>query len=128
VTVIYLATKSLSLRVDLNDSSTADQLLAALPFEGTVNTWGDEIYFETPVAAKLEKGAKALVEVGDVAYWPPGKALCVFFGPTPASTGDEPRAASPVTRVGRVAGDLGPLREVRDGARIRVSRDPGKEK
>ncbi len=59
---------------------------------GAPETWGDEIYFAIPVSLK-EDGPRATVEVGDLGYWPPGRAFCIFFGPTPASRGDEVRAA-----------------------------------
>jgi hypothetical protein len=127
MTVIYLTSRKRSIAVVLNDSATAAQLLDAMPFESSVSTWGDEIYFETPVATKAEKGAKADVDIGDVAYWPPGQALCVFFGPTPASTGRQPRAASPVTRVGRVQGDMAAIRQLADGDPIRVTLQPSAE-
>ena len=93
-----------------------------MPIEGVANTWGDEIYFSTPVALELEAGQE-VVEMGDLGYWPPGKAFCVFFGPTPASRGDEIRPASPVTVFGRVVGDDAALKAVRDGAQVTVRRD-----
>jgi hypothetical protein len=127
MSVIELSSGALSLQVDLNDSPTAQQLLAALPFESTINTWGDEIYFETPIKAKLEKGARAEVAIGDVAFWPPGKALCVFFGATPASTEGEPRAASPVTLIGRVRGNPKRFRDFKDGDSVRVSARTGQK-
>lgn len=124
MSILYLSSRSITLAVEMSESPTAARILAAAPFDGTVSTWGAEIYFPTPVTAELEKGASADVEAGDVAYWPPGQALCVFFGPTPASTGDQPRAASPVTLVGRVVGDTTQLRELRDGDSIRVALEP----
>jgi uncharacterized protein len=112
----------------LGDSPTARAVLAALPVTGRASTWGDEIYFGIPVDADEEPRASAVVEVGDVAYWPPGSALCLFFGPTPASRGNEIRAASAVNAVGRIEGDATVLREVRDGTPVRVdlvgSEDP----
>ncbi len=112
----------ITVTVELNDSPTAQAIWEALPFEGEANTWGDEIYFEIPVEQEQEPGAKADVAVGTVAYWPPGSALCLFFGRTPISRGDQPRAASPVNLVGTIKGDATVLRQVRDGARLRVSR------
>lgn len=90
--------------VRLNDTKTADRLLASLPLRGDGDFWGDEIYFDIGVELP-EENPKAEVEVGDVAYWRPGTALCLFFGRTPASTGEAPRAASPVTVVGKLVGD-----------------------
>jgi hypothetical protein len=120
VSRITLSARNHTLVVDLNDSPTAAQLADSLPFESRINTWGDEIYFETPVKTKLETGARAEVDVGDVAYWPPGKALCVFFGPTPASTGERPRAAGPVTIVGRVRGNPSEAGRFQDGETVHV--------
>lgn len=122
---IRIAADGISLDVELNDSPTAAALAKALPFSATVNSWGEEIYFATPVAAKPSADARAEVAVGEVAYWPPGKALCVFFGRTPASTGDQPRAASPVNPVGRVIGDAKAAAEIRDGSTVTVAADPG---
>ena len=104
----------------LGDSPTATAVLAALPVTGRASTWGDEVYFAIPVDADEEPGSSAVVELGDVAYWPPGSALCLFFGPTPASRGSEIRAASAVTVVGRIDGDAAVLKQVRDGTPIRV--------
>ena len=103
----------------LNGSGTADLLWAALPLEAPASTWGDEIYFRTAVAAGGED-TREVVEYGDVGYWPPGQALCLFFGPTPASRGDEIRPASPVNVVGRMEGDPSVLKRVRSGSRVLV--------
>jgi len=109
----------------LTGAPTADAIAAALPIEARANVWGDEIYFAIPVQAELESGASDLREVGDLAFWPPGNAFCVFFGRTPASQGNEPRAASPVNLVGRldaVDEDLvQALRAVRAGAKVRIA-------
>ena len=105
----------------LNQSRTADLLWSALPIEAPASIWGDEIYFGTPVEAE-EDGAQAVVELGDVGYWPPGQALCFFFGPTPASQGDEIRPASPVNLLGRIEGDPTVLKRVRPGDGVLVQR------
>ncbi|WP_258359219.1 cyclophilin-like fold protein [Moorella sulfitireducens] len=110
----------LTVIAELNDSDTARKIQAALPITGRANTWGDEIYFSIPVKAGLEEGATADMEVGDIAYWPPGHAFCLFFGPTPASTGAKPRAASPVNKIGRILSDPGVLKKVPDGARVEI--------
>ncbi len=91
-----------------NDTPTARKLLEVLPIRSRGSYWGKEFYFDVPVAASLEPDATDVVEPGTVAYWPPGNCLCLFWGPTPASQGDECRAASPVNIVGRVlnVGDL----------------------
>lgn len=110
--------------VRLNDTKTADRLLASLPLRGDGDFWGDEIYFDIGVELP-EENPKAEVEVGDVAYWRPGTALCLFFGRTPASTGEAPRAASPVTVVGKLVGDPSRLKEVRNLRGIEVRRPAG---
>lgn len=107
--------------VELNDTKTADQLFAFLPLRGDGDLWGDEIYLDVGVELP-EENPKADVEVGDVAYWRPGTALCLFFGPTPASTSDKPRAASPVTVVGRLVGDPRWLKTLKDLRGIEVRR------
>ncbi len=85
------------------------------------DTWGDEIYFGIPVKAKAENPCET-VELGDLAYWPPGSAFCIFFGPTPASRGAEIRPASPVNVFGRVTGDPTIFKKVRAGTPIRIER------
>jgi hypothetical protein len=106
----------------LNDSPTATKIWEALPIETRGSTWGDEIYFSIPVDASLEKNARDLVSVGELGYWPPGTAFCIFYGRTPASTDDRPRAASPVNIVGNVVGDATAFRAVSSGARVRLER------
>jgi hypothetical protein len=103
----------------LDDSKTATAIWKALPIEAKASTWGDEIYFDIGVAIAAES-PKEVVAVGDLAYWPPGSAFCIFFGRTPASTGDEPRAASGVNVFGRVTGDPTLFKKVRAGARVRL--------
>ena len=100
---------------DLNDSRTAQAISEALPLSARANTWGDEIYFPIPVEQKLDQTAVELVEVGDLGYWPTGRAFCIFFGPTPLSRGDEIRPASAVNIVGKVLGDPRAFKAVRDG-------------
>jgi hypothetical protein len=106
----------------LSDSSAADALWEALPITGRVQTWGDEIYFSIPVEAAEADDAQATVDKGAVAYWPPGSALCLFWGPTPMSRGNEIRPASPVNVLGAIDGDPTVLSQVEDGAEITVSR------
>lgn len=119
---IIITAGAVTVRAELNDSPTARQVWEALPLEATVNTWGDEIYFSIPVVAAQAPDARAEVEVGEIGYWPVGHAFCIFFGPTPASDGPQPRAYSPVNILGRVRGDATQLRSVPDGATIRVAR------
>jgi len=93
------------LNAELNDSKTAQKVWEALPLTCDFNTWGDEIYFSIPVEAGPEN-PQAVVQKGDLGYWPPGHAFCIFYGRTPASSGDEIRPASPVNPLGRVLGDV----------------------
>jgi hypothetical protein len=100
---------------------TAKAVIDALPIRGLGSRWGDEIYFSIGVSVQSEN-AKDVVEVGDVAYWPPGQALCIFFGPTPASRGQEPRAASPVNVFGKVLNDASVFRKVRSGEEVVITK------
>jgi hypothetical protein len=115
---ITITAGSVSMQAELNDSSTAQEICESLPITGRANTWGDEIYFEIPVQAEQAADARADVEIGELGYWPVGRAFCIFFGPTPASTGEKPRAASPVNVVGRVSGDATAFRQVLAGAAV----------
>ncbi len=116
---IGITAGEITVTAELNDTETAQAVWDGLPIQGVANTWGDEIYFSTSLALELEAGQEVVRE-GDLGYWPPGKALCLFFGPTPASKGDEIRAASPVTVFGRVVGDAQVLKSVTDGTPITV--------
>lgn len=100
---------------------TADAVWNALPIKGNANRWGDEIYFSIPVNMREEK-ARAEVEVGSVAYWPPGKALCIFFGPTPVSKHGEPRAYSPVNVFAKIVGDPTVFKNVQDNDEVVLER------
>jgi hypothetical protein len=106
---------------ELNSSETAKKIWEALPIEANVQTWGDEIYFSIPVKVGLEN-AKAIVLEGDLGYWPPGNAFCIFFGPTPASQGEEIRPASPVNVFGKIIGDPKVFKKVRSGAKIIIEK------
>jgi hypothetical protein len=108
------------LEAELNDGSTAKSIAEALPIKARGNRWGEEIYFAIPVEAELEAGARDVLEAGELGYWPSGNAFCIFFGPTPASRGDEIRAASAVNIIGKVKGDLSELPSVPDGAAVSI--------
>ena len=123
--IIMVTAGDVSVTTALNDSRTADLLWDALPLEASASTWGDEIYFRIAVQADEEDDASDVVEMGAVAYWPPGQALCLFFGRTPASRGDEIRAASAVNSLGAIDGDATVLKQVRSGARVTVERIAG---
>lgn len=118
---IRISAGEVSALADLNDTATAQAIWDALPIRAQASTWGDEVYFEIPVRMGTEKG-QAVVDMGDIGYWAPGRAFCIFFGLTPASRGEEIRPASPVTVVGRVRGDATVFRRVRDGAEIILER------
>jgi uncharacterized protein len=96
---------TLSMEAELNETPTAQKIAAALPLRTSFNTWGDEIYFAIPVDADLDDSAQDVVEVGDLGYWPPGKAWCIFFGQTPVSQPGKIRPASTVNVIGKVLGD-----------------------
>jgi hypothetical protein len=105
---------------ELYETTTARLIYNSMPFEGTVNTWGEEIYFDIGMELELEDEAKAEVEVGDITYWPMGKAFCIFFGQTPASKDQEPVAFSPVNVFGQVKDDTESLKKIQEGAKIKV--------
>ncbi len=116
---ILICAADVQLIAELNDTRTADAIWEALPLSAAGNTWGDEIYF--PIAVKLqEENAHAVVSPGDLGYWPRGHAFCIFFGPTPASKGQEIRPASPVNVFGHVIGDPKAFKQVRDGQVVTV--------
>jgi uncharacterized protein len=119
---ITITAGNVMMEAELNETSTARKVWDALPIEARANLWGDEIYFEIPVSAVEEPDARADVAVGELGYWPVGSAFCVFFGPTPVSSGVEPRAYSPVNILGRVLGDATRFRGVRPGAAVRLAR------
>ncbi len=108
---------------ELSDKNpkTAEAIWNALPFEASANTWGDEIYFSIPVEIG-EENAQETVDMGDLAYWPPGNAMCIFFGPTPMSRGNEIRPASEVNVFGTIPVDPKVFKKVRAGSKIRVEK------
>ena len=117
---ITITVDEINIEAELNNSKTAEKVWQVLPIEGQVNTWGDEIYFSIGENIELEKNADEVVSMGDLAYWPPGKAFCIFFGTTPASHGNDIRAASPVNVFGKVVGDPTVLKKVSSGAKINI--------
>jgi len=120
LTPIVLEVGNLKLKAELSDTPTARAIAAALPIEADFDTWGDEYYFPIPVDLPLDATRTLKVQVGDLAYWPEGKALAIFYGPTPASHGDRPVPASEVSPVGRITDDPTLLRVVARVGRIRV--------
>lgn len=119
---IVIAVESLAVSAVLNDSETARRIYEALPLEGTARVWGEEVYFEIPLKIGPAADARQKVAVGDLGYWPAGPAFCVFFGRTPVSTDEQPRAYSPVNVFGQVTGDPTQFKAVADGSLIRVNR------
>ena len=123
--MIKIAAGDLAVTAEFNDSDTAKAILAALPIQAGAHRWGGEIYFAIPVTMGLENGSRDVLAPGELGYWPTGNAFCIFFGPTPASTADEPRAASNVNVFGKITGDLSRLWDVADGVTVIVESTHG---
>lgn len=119
---IRITVGEVSLIGELGDTETALAIIDALPIETEFNTWGDEFYFEIPLKMELDDTATDVVKVGDIGYWPSGRALAIFFGPTPMSSRDDPVPASEVNLVGKVFDDAMQLREVKSEGRIRIEK------
>jgi len=111
-----------ALEAELRDTPTTRALAEALPFEATAQTWGEEVYFTTPVSAKLEPDAKQVVEPGTVCFWTEGDALALPFGRTPISTDERPKLASRCNVLGTLVGDAARLAAVKSGQKIRVEK------
>ena len=112
---IKVSSGNITAVAELKNTPTAQAIYGALPIEGSANRWGDEIYFVIPVNLDLEHDAKEIVSEGDVAYWPEGSCFCIFWGKTPASKGNEIRAASKVNVFGKIKGDPEVFSKVRNG-------------
>jgi hypothetical protein len=119
---IKITAGDVSAEATLLDTPTANAIWDALPIEGSASTWGDEIYFGIPVDAEREADARADVEVGELGYWLDGKCFCIFYGPTPASSGAKPRAASPVNVFGKVDGDATAFKGAGYGATVTIEK------
>ena len=122
---IQISTGNLTLTATLNELETANQLWESLPITGRVQIWGDEIYFSIPVNVEEELDSQETVRAGAVAYWPPGSALCLFWGPTPISAPGEIRPASAVNVVGILDNDPNLLAEVPSQAEIIIEKIEG---
>ncbi len=119
---IRIKAGSVEVIAELNETKTAGAVWDALPVEARANRWGDEIYFSIPVSLEAED-AQELVSLGDLGYWPPGTAFCLFFGPTPMSKGQEIRPASAVNVFGKIIGDAKVLKQVASGAEVTVEKE-----
>ena len=117
---IKIEFENITIEADLNNSETANNIKKLLPISNTVNIWGDEIYFPVDINDE-EIGAKETVELGDIGYWPPGNAFCLFFGLTPLSQGEEIRPASPINIIGKIRGEINILKKVKSGEKVIVS-------
>jgi len=117
---IRIAWRAGEVLAELKNTPTASKLLAELPCRASANTWGEEVYFSLPFAARLEPGAQQVVDAGTVCYWVEGSSLALPFGPTPVSKGNECRLVTRCNVLGRIAGDPSKLKTVRDGDEIRV--------
>lgn len=123
--MITIHAGEIEVQAELNDSETAAAIHQILPVEGTANLWGEEIYFEIDLELEPEADAREAVEAGDLAYWPEGRAFCIFFGPTPVSTDSRPRAYSPVNVFGRITGDASRLNRVPNRQKLVVAAKTG---
>lgn len=116
---IRIVARDIATEGELDESSTARVVWEALPLESRANRWGEEVYFSVGLKVK-EENPKEVVDVGDLGFWPPGQAICIFFGRTPSSKGEEIRPASPVNVFGRISGDARVFGKIKDGDPIRV--------
>jgi hypothetical protein len=117
---IKITIGKLAMEADLNDTPTAKKLAKALPIKASFDTWGDEIYFAIPVTADIDDSAKEVVELGELGYWPTGKAFCIFFGQTPMSKPGRIIPASAVNIIGKVKGDPAEFRKVMNEQEVRL--------
>ncbi len=119
---IWILVSDIKLEAELNESKTSQLIWEALPIEAKANLWGEEIYFAIPVKTGLETGSREVVSAGELGYWPTGNAFCIFFGPTPASRGNEIRAASAANIIGKVLGDPKVFLKVKEGVKITLEK------
>ena len=119
-TPIKIKIGTLELSAELNESPTVKKLISLLPIEFSMSRWGDEYYGDCGIRTVLSQDARDVMEVGELAVWPTGNALCIFFGITPASKGDEPRAVSPVNPVGRLLDNPENLKKLGGSIHVRI--------
>ena len=118
---IKISAQPVVMEAELNNSQTAQKIWDVLPIEVRGSTWGDEIYFSIPVSADVEN-PQEVVEIGDLGYWPPGTAFCIFFGPTPMSLKDEIRPASAVNVIGKLKGNPKAFKQVKSGTTVKIEK------
>ncbi|MDI6785006.1 MAG: cyclophilin-like fold protein [bacterium] len=118
---IKISASPVSMEAELNETKIAESIWNSLPINGKVNTWGEEIYFGIAIKAEDEL-PQEVVQLGEIAYWVPGSAFCIFFGKTPSSRGDEIRPYSPVTVFGKLLGDPKEFKKVMEGTRILIEK------
>ena len=121
-TAVKITVNNITVEAELFNTACAKAIMEKLPLDASLNEWGDEFYFEIPVKSALDETATRIVKVGDIGYWPPGKALAIFFGPTPLSRGTDPVPASEVNIVGKIAGDATVLRKTKGASTIRLEK------
>lgn len=119
---IKMTIGSVVLEAELFDTPTADAVWNALPFDSRAQTWGEEVYFSTPVSVKPEADARDVVQAGELAFWVEGDCIAIGFGKTPVSRGNEIRLAAPTNIWARARGDVKQLKSVKAGATIKVER------
>jgi hypothetical protein len=119
---LRISAGKLTVEAELRDTPTARALAEALPFEASALTWGEEVYFTTPVSAKLEADAKQVVDPGTVCFWTEGDALALPYGRTPISTDERPKLAARCNVLGNIVGDARRLAQIRSGQKIRVEK------
>jgi len=121
MTRLRISFSTVFIEVETFDTQTAESILAHLPFSSSAMTWGEEVYFSTPIETSLEPSAKAIVEPGEIAFWPAGNAIAIGFGPTPISVGDEIRLASPCNIWGKAATNVFELAQVKPGETVSLN-------
>ena len=110
---VKITSKDISLEAELYDNPTAKKIIDILPIEGTVQTWGDEIYFDVNTHMELDDSQKEVVELGELGFWPTGDCFCIFFGQQPVSA---------VNIFGKIDGNLDMLKKINSGYIIKVEK------